>query len=324
MVMLCLTWKAQAGVITIGDQQDFDMLQSKIENAIKAGNKDIVVIFGRGPFYYKDDHVLLRDIYSKDVTLQFIGNKTKIISSGRKYRKGDIYEGGFSTQYVWLDSKLNDLFIWGQMYQADRMVDIVDEGTKLCRVHSPEFNLDAEKVGPNAWLQLTEWYMSGTYKIEKIEGQDVYFTARDLQPGLTAYGNFNVNYDYTVVKKYPRFRVCNMEDATSALNIEDGKPVEKDFYECQSSTFLQIYGSDLLKIDISGISFYGNADKSMLFRLLGARVSGGISIHHCDFHSIKSVAIYMMQTNNTNIYNCRFEDCYDHVFLQSQKLRILV
>ena len=321
LVALCLTCNALAGVITIDNQLDFDMLQSEIEKAIKSGDKDIIVSFGRGPFYYKDDHVLLRDVYSKDVTLQFKGNKTKIISSGRQYRKGDIYEGGFSTKYVWLGPKLNDLFIWGQMYQTDRMVDIVDEGAKLCRVHSPEFNLDAEKVGPNAWLQLTEWYMSGTYKIEKIEGKDVYFTAGDLKPGLAAYGNYNVNYDYTVVKKYPRFRVCNLGDATSTLNIEEGKPVAQDFYECHSSTFLQIYGSDFLKIDISGISFYGNADKNMLFRLLGARVSGGISIHHCEFHGIKSVAIYMMLTSNTTISDCRFEDCYDHVLLAISKVK---
>ena len=321
MVTLCQSWNVQAGVITILKQHDFDLLQSKIEKAIKAEDKDIVVKFGRGPFYYKNDHILLRDIYRKDVTLQFKGNKTKIISSGRQYRKGDIYEGGFSTKYVWLDSKLNDLFIWGEMYQSDRMVDIVDEGAKLCRIHSPEFNLVAENVGPNAWLQLTEWYMSGTYKIERIEGQDVYFTASDLKPGLAAYGNYNVNYDYTVVKKYPRFRVCNVGDDTADINIEGGKPLTRDFYECQSSTFLQIYGTEFRKIDVSGIKFYGNASKSMLFRLLGARVSGGINIHDCEFHGIKSVAVYMMQTSNTTIANCRFEDCYDHVLLAISKVK---
>lgn len=321
VITFCLVFDTRASVITIIDQNDFNLLQKKIEAAIKTGEKDIIITFGRGPYYYKDDHVLLRDVYGKDVTLRFKGNKTKIISEGRQYRKGDIYDGGFSTNYVWLDHKLNDLFIWGQMYQADRMVDVVDEMTKLCRVHSPEFKLDAGEVGPNAWLQLTEWYMSGTYKIERIEGQDVYFTANDLKPGLATYGNYNVNYDYTVVKKFPRFRVCNLGDVTSALNIIEGKPVDQDFYECQSSTFLQIYGTDFRKIDISGIKFYGNAGKSMLFRLLGARVNGGINIHHCEFHGIKSVAVYMMQTSNTTISNCRFEDCYDHVLLAISKVK---
>ena len=319
MMTFCLTENVRAGVITIVDQHDFDLLQSKIENAIKAEDKDIVVLFGRGPYYYKDDQVMLRDVSCKDVTLQFKGNRTKIISAGRQYRKGDIYNGDFSTKYVWLDSELNDLFIWGQMYQSDRMVDIVDENTKLCRIHSPEFSLSSSKVGSNAWLQLTEWYMSGTYKIEKIEGQDVYFTASDLQPGLAAYGNYNVNYDYTVVKKFPRFRVCNLGDTTSVLNIEKGKPVEKDFYECQSSTFLQIYDTDLKKLDISGISFYGNAGKSMLLRFLNARMCEGIDIHNCEFHGIKSVAVYMMRTNKTSVSNCHFEDCYDHVVLAFSK-----
>ena len=238
MMTFCLTRNVRAGVITIVDQHDFDLLQNKIEKAIKAGDKDIVVTFCCGPYYYKDNHVLLRDVYGKDVTLRFRGNNiTKIISAGKQYRKGDIYSGGFSTKYVWLDNNLKDLFNWGQMYQSDRMVDIVNERTKLCRVHSPEFKLTSATVDSNAWLQLTEWYMSGTYKIEKVDGQDVYFTAHDLQPGLAAYNNYNVNYDYTVVKKYPRFRVCNMGDATAALNIEEGKPVTRDFYECHSSLF---------------------------------------------------------------------------------------
>ena len=318
---LLLALTAKASVITIVDQEDYNQLQRKIEAAIKAGENDITITFGRGPYYYKDDHVLLRDVYRKDVTLRFRGNKTKMIAAGKQYRKGDIYEGGFSIKHVWLDDKLNDLFIWGQMYQSDRMVEIVDEKTKLCRIHSPEFNLSPQKVGSNAWLQLTEWYMSGTYKIERVDGQNVYFIAHDLKPGLSGYGNYNVNYDYTVVKHYPRFRVCNMGDETADLNVIEGQPVPQDFYECQSSTFLQIYGTDFRHIDISGISFYGNAGKSMLLRLLGARVSGGINIHDCEFHGIKSVAVYMMQTNNTTVSNCRFEDCYDHVLLAISKVK---
>lgn len=320
-VMLCLSQNVWAGIITINNQNDFDLLQSKIEEAIKAGDKNIVVSFGRGPFYYKDDHVLLRDVYGKDVTLSFKGNKTKIISAGRQYHKGDVYDGDFSTKNVWLNHDLKDLFIWGKMYQSDRIVEIIDEKTKLCKIHSPEFNLSPEKVGPNSWLQLTEWYMSGTYKIERVEGNDVYFTAHDLKPGLAAYGNYNVNYDYTVVKCYPRFRVCNMGDAKAALNIVVGQPVSQDFYECQSSTFLQIYGTDFRHIDISGVNFYGNAGKSMLIRLLGARVSEGINIHNCEFHGIKSMAVYMMQTSNSCISNCHFEDCYDHVLLAISKVK---
>lgn len=320
-IAMTISVRVRAGVIPIINQEDFDLLQKKIEGAIKAGEKDIVIYFGSGPFYYKDDHVLLRDVYGKDVSLRFRGCKTKIISAGKQYRKGDLYDGGFSTKYVWLDSKLNDLYIWGQMYQADSMVDIVDETTKLCRIHSLEFSLSASNVGPNAWIQLTEWYMSGTYRVERIDGQYVYFTAHDLKPGLASYGNYNVNYDFTVVKQYPRFRVCNLADKTAALNIIEGQPVTKDFYECQSSTFLQIYGTDFRNIDISGISFYGNAGKSMLFRFLGARISEGINIRHCEFYGIKSVAVYMMQTSNTTISDCRFVDCYDHVLLAISKVK---
>lgn len=308
-------------LVSIKTQQDFDNLQTTLDAALNSGSDDICVVFGQGLFFFKDDHILLNCISKKNISLHLQGNNTLIVSSGRAYNQGDIYHGGFSTNNVYLDSNLHDLFIWGQMYQSDRMVEVLDEKTKLCRIHSPEFNLPSDSVGPNSWIQLTEWFMSGTYKVERIDGQDVYFTASDLKPGLPAYGNYNVNYDYTVVKLFPRFRVCNLGDKESEVELQPGITVSRSFYECQSSTFLKIYGSDLRSLEISGLDFYGNSGKSMLFRLLGARTTDGIYIHDCGFHGIKSIAVYMMGTSNTHISHCRFEDCYDNVLLAISQVK---
>lgn len=257
----------------------------------------------------------LKNVFQNDISLKLHGNKTKVISKGKQYYVGEIYEDKFSVYNVYLDNNLNDIFIWSQMYQADGLVNIIDEKTKLCCVHSPELQLDNNVDLTNAWLQLTEWYMSGTYKIEKIEDQNVYFTASDLKPGLSAYGDYNVNYDYTVVKKHPRFRVCNAGDETSAINIIRGQKVTHGFYECNNSTFLNMYETELKSLEICDINFYGNTGVSHLFRLINSNVSNGIIIHDCNFYNIKSTAVYLYHTSNALVTHCRFNDCYDYAIL---------
>ena len=310
-----------AYIININHQDDFDQIQSKIEEALELNNKEIVVEFDQGPFFYKEMQIDINKINQKEVSLKLHGNKTKIISKGKQYHVGEKYDDVFSVYNVYLDNDLKDIFIWSQMYQADGLVDIIDEQKKLCCIHSSEIQLDGDMNLANAWLQLTEWYVSGIYKIEKIVDQSIYFTAFDLKPGMAPYGNYNVNYDYTVVNKLPRFRVCNVGDKTSTINIARGQIVKHDFYECNNSTFLNICETELKSLEISGIYFYGNTGVSPLFLLKNSNINKGIIIHDCNFYGIKSAAVYLFHTSNACITQCRFEDCYDYAFIAQSDVK---
>ena len=307
--------------IIITSQSDFDIVEKLINNALQAGEKNIEVVFGKGPFYFKSEHITLRGDSCSDARITLRGNNTIIIPNGRYYRKGEVYQGDFSVKNIYVDSKWQDLNIWGQMYHSDRMVEVLDVNKKLCRVHSPEFNLPATGVGPETYLQLTEWYLSGTYKVTKVEDQYVYFIADDLAPGLSAYGNYNVNYDYTIVKVFPRFRVCNLNDETAGVNVHKGQRVQKDFYESDAYTFLKLYGAYYKSLDVAGFRFFGNAGGGMLLSLLGSGSSEGITVSNCEFRNIKSVAIYMMQTSGVSVTNNSFEDCYSDVILAIDKVK---
>lgn len=309
-----------ATLIYVNTQKEFDALQKKLEVALIENEGNIVVQFGKGPFFYKDEHVHLKNIYRKNVSLCFLGNKTKIISAGRSYQKGDKYVGVFSPDNVYLDTEYNDLPIWGKMYQADSLVEVIDKKTGLCRIHSSELTLPNQSHFDNAYLQLTEWYMSGIYRIDRVKGQYIYFIAHDLKPGAYTYGNYNVNYDYTVVKLYPRFRLCNIP-SENAICVKNNKPVNSDFYECQSATFMRIYGSNFKTLDIRDIDFHGNAGGGMLFRLLGVNTVEGIHFHNCSFRGIKSIAVYLMSTSDTRIDNCTFVDCYSDAILATHKVK---
>lgn len=307
--------------IPVTTQTEFDAVQGKIDKALRDGYKDITVRFGKGPFYFKNEHVILRGDSYPDASVHLVGKGTVIIPTGHYYRKGDIYTGDFTVKRIYLDNQLRDLNIWSQMYHSDAMVEVLDVNKKLCRVHSPEFNLNPTSIGDEAYLQLTEWYLSEIYKITKVEEQYVYFIADNLAPGLSAYGNYNVNYDYTIVKVFPRFRVCNMGDATSGVNVQKGKPVDKDFYECDAYTFLKLYGAVNKSIEVKGLKFYGNNGGGMLLSMLGSRTTDGIHVTNCEFRNIKSVAIYMMQTSGVAVTNNYFEDCYSDVVLAIDKVK---
>ncbi len=308
-------------VIRISTQAEFDEAEKLINKALKDGNREIRVEFARGPFYFKSEHVILRGDSYPNARIRFDGNNTIVLPAGHQYKKGDIYNGDFSVKNIYLDDMRRDLNIWGQMYHTDRMVEVIDVDKKLCRAHCPDFSLPKNAVSDETYLQLTEWYLSGTYKVTKVEGNYVYFIADDLHPGLSAYGNYNVNYDYTIVKVFPRFRICNLDDPTATVNFHKGKPVDRNFYESDSFTFLRLYGAVYNTFEISGFRFMGNAGSGMLLDFRGARVNNGIHVHNCEFRNIKSVGIYMMQTSNVVITDCLFEDCYSDVVLAIDQVK---
>lgn len=308
-------------LIKITTQEQFNNVVHYINEALQQGYKDIKILFGEGPFFFNDEHILLRGELYPDVSIHFVGNNTIVIPAGHHYKKGDIYNGAFSVKNIYMDDKKRDLNIWGKMYHTDQMVEVLDVNTKLCRVHCPYFSLPNDAVSNETYLQLTKWYLMGTYKVLKVEGNYVYFIADDLAPGLTDYGNYNVNYDYTVENIYPRFRVCNLDDKAAGLNIHIGEPVEQNFYECKSHTFLKLYGVHCNSLDISNFKFYGNTGVGSLLDMRGSSTTRGIHVYNCEFHNIKSAAIYMMQTSGVVVTNNYFEDCYSNVVLAIDKVK---
>lgn len=300
--------------IDVYTQKDFDEIANNLQKALKGGAKDITIRISKGRFYFNENHISIRDTYHKDVSLHIIGNKTEVVSAGKLVTISDVKAGTFSPEAIYLDRRLNDVFFWSDMFQTDQMVEVVDFNSKYCRMHCSEIQLPSTIDCTNAYLQLTEWYMSGTYKIDKVDGEYVYFIASDLSKGMAPYGDYNVNYDYTVAKRYPRFRVCNLPVPscnTTIDMVENGVGL----YQCTSSCFLDFYGSDFKQVELAGLNFIGNCSGSKLINMHGARTSDGFFIKNCKFSAIKSIVVYILETPNVIVNNCLFEDCYNNVIL---------
>ena len=198
---VCLTaflCTAQATDITIRNQKDFDDLGVTIKNAIGAGANDVTVHFTDGVYYYGSNHIVLKEIVNPGLSLHFTGDKVSVIGKGAKVDKFGKYEYLYMREQEHVDS-------WTLFYQAQDTVEIADMTTHLCRIKHDEGIGDARNPR-GKYIQVTLWFKSSLFPIEKIEGNYIYFNAGELAKAREGLSH-SINMDYAYAKTYPRYRL---------------------------------------------------------------------------------------------------------------------
>lgn len=309
-MLLCT---AYANTIVVGNQSDFDNLKSKILKGINAGEKEIYVSFVRGTYVFKDNHIVLSRLKAADTRVHFIGNGAVLIPEGCKYYSGDIYEGEFKYDNSWME-KGADNTIWTQMRYADNLIELVEPGTKLCRLKNDLFKGCSYEKG-SAYIHITHWFQSSIYKIEKIKSGYVYFKAPDLGRSSLDGKGYNLNDDYYFYKSFPRFRLCNVDTGEDVLKINEGKVVLPSgchvVYEGKSPRFLTIQVSTLASFDIKDFVFYGNSYQASTSYMYFYEVKAkAIGIENCVFAGLHGNPISIVNTDNVSVYRNKFTDCY--------------
>lgn len=317
-VVLSVTAKA-AEVILITSQNDFEQVGAKLNASLKRGETDIRIVMARGTYYYQNNHIDLAGKEYPNANVCISGNGVVCIAKGERYLSGSAFKGQFSYEKTYLDDKLREVSVWTPLYQTKELVEVVSSTSKLCRIRNLA---GATAVSPaGSYIQITSWYQSFVYKIERLDKDYIYFTATNLAKGFQ--GGWNVNNDYNFGKCYPRYRLCNVDGAAGMVYVS-GKGVRtpdgiKSVYECEASRFLVLgYGTKLGSLTVSGITFLGNArDGEMgVFSLLSPQCKATIS--NCSFNGLKSSrAITVGNKNNVSITDCRFEGCAESCVISS-------
>ena len=83
ILITLLTVAANAGTISVNSQQDFDALSGKIVDAIKQGERDIIVNINVKELTFVDKQVSLKSIKQPEVSIAIHGNGVRIVSKGR-------------------------------------------------------------------------------------------------------------------------------------------------------------------------------------------------------------------------------------------------
>lgn len=302
-------------ILKVESQKDFDGIKTILYERIVKGDKNIVVDFTKGRYYYKTQHIFFADKYFPDVSIKFKGNGATIISAGK-----DLRAGGGAVKYVkgagFIDAEGNDFENYSRMFQSDSLVDILDENLKQCRIHCSELEGIGNIDCTNAFIRLTSWFTSFLYHVSKIEDSYVYFTADNLAPGYTQYGNYNVNYDYTVGKILPRFRLinlplggCEIVSTTQGLVSRSSEPV---IHQCEAGFFIFFQNCELRHLSIEGFNVVGSRADSQIFRFSNLKAES-IVVAKSTLSAARGIAIYVDGTDNVTVKSCEFHDNYQDV-----------
>ncbi len=304
-----------ANVLRINSQDDFDDLASSINAAVASGDHDVTVELSHSTYYFTENHLKLARKDWSGVSLTIHGNGATIVSAGKDYAAGQKFTGIFNVNHGFINLRSGLVQLWGDLMQADQLVEVVDETTKLCRLTCSDITQDipAERCG-NVYINLTQWYRSAYYCVKYIKDSQVYFTATDLTYNK-ARKCHSVNLDYGFGKANPRFRLCNMPQPTQTLMTLSGGRISlpsgtTSVHQCSATRFLCIDHTTLASLSIDSLTFLGNSNSSAALMQFTNSTIGTATISHCTFRAIQSNVIKADTTDNVSVAQCTFSDCF--------------
>ena len=286
------TWAASADTLLINTQEEFNVLGRKIDAAVKGGAKSVVADLGNNTFRFREKHLTFSGKQWDNVNVSIKGDGCLLLP---------IVE--------------TDTFLPGGLIETDRLIEVVDEESKLCRVHVPKGQgsarvreFESSEVGGQWSIRIVQWFKSLTYRVERISKSWIYFTAKDLAFNK-GYNCYNVNLDYGYTHKripgqevMPRFRLEHP-------NATDGD-------EVVPTRFLTIDRSTFGTFELSGVKFGGNGEKPTVeagFLIYINEAKGkSITLSGCRFTGIRSRVVEVRGSENVNVERCHFNRCYNY------------
>ena len=254
ILITLLTVAANAGTISVNSQQDFDALSGKIVDAIKQGERDIIVNINVKELTFADKQVSLKSIKQPEVSIAIHGNGVRIVSKGRMVK--ELKDP--SLMYLKNGGYYNP---WTPFRQLDDTISVTDLTSHQCRIKTSARN-KKDAHPQHQYINYTCWYTSRTSPVTRVGRNWIEFDGGDW--AVPQKGHFyNVNMDYSYAKKYPRYRLFGTER------------LAEEVYQCEASTLLNLSYCDLRSFSIDGINVTGSSCNGPL-----------IMVDLCKAHSI--------------------------------------
>ena len=316
-LLLCLFF-TEAGyareVIIVNNQAEFDRINAQLIEAINGKEKDIRVYLMPGQYECQEQHIQLTGLKQPLKSVRFIGKGAVLVPKGNIYHQGDKYSGRFTVNHSWM-SDGKDVEIWSRVRYADGLIEVLDAKTKACRLKGRDpFKKGADTK--NAYILVSQWYMSYVYKIDRIEGNYIYFTANNLAPKPGVAGGYNVNNDYYYAKEDVRYKICNLEKIDGGLSIVDGLVNVPDnmgtVREGLANSFIKVEDCEFGSLSFENIKIEGGSNLRFAGTIeLKKTPCKRVLIKGCEFTGIRSSSIINIEsTPNVVIENNLFRDCY--------------
>ncbi len=320
---LTLALITQADTLRVSTQNEFNALPTDIELAIRSGATTIDVELAPATFYFRENHIKWNNKQWDGITINLRGNGTVIKANGIALTNGQDYNRTFHHGNGYTAGDSLNIALWGDLHEADDLIEVLDKDSKLCRLPYSDIDDQDEAHCTNTYINITQWFKSSVYKVQRIDDGMIYFTANDLSYN-TSRQCYNVNLDEAFSRKIlnldeglmPRFRLCNSSlDSDRLVNIQDGKislpQGLKQVREHTATTFLTIANTAIGSLTCSGITFSGNRDnQDYLITFNKVTVTDSVAFAQCRFCGIRSNVMQAINSNNLRVINCDFRSCY--------------
>lgn len=305
----------QVYIIRVNNQRQFDDLSYRILDALQTGNRNIVVKFKRGTYFFEEEHLNFINLSYPDADISFEGKGVVVVPRGKLFKDGDTISSKVDGESCFVDLRNNQVVSpWGEMMYADSQVEIIDASNKICRVKCNALKGFSISHDNMAYLDLTRWCRCYQYKITKIEDGEIYFYAHDLAlDDILGTKDYNVNYDYSLIRKNPRIRLCNVTNKEK-INVFDGKirlsKGLKSVYLGDVTNFINIKNSQIHQLFFKGLSFIGNKSSEKALIEINSLKTANIEFTDCRFVGQRGVIMRTNHTDNVSFYNNYVRDNY--------------
>ena len=311
-----------AETIVIHSQGDFDNIMTKITSQISEGTKKIKVVFEPQRYYFKERHIDFAKYNNSSLSIMFDGAGASFVGSSQRYKNGDTFADNFDFSEAYVDENLNPVSFWGKMHTTDRLLEVVDEKLKLCRIHYAGIKDYPEKECAQVYIFTSQSYRAKYFKVKYIKNEFIYFTADDLAP---LNGDYNINFDYLVSHGncFTRFKLCNIPQECKNY-VKDGciylDPSIKYVQRCNQKTLFHFSKTDLSFVEVKNMNICGNRSTyknhpQSLIYMNESNFHKGFYLHDCSFSSLKSQVLNASNTGNlqvsNNIHTCLYDQGYD-------------
>ena len=311
LLLLPLAAGAESFVFHIDSQEKFVQMNAMLTKAIADGETDIVFDIAKGVYYFNENHLIRRYENNPDLSVSIQGHDAVIIAGGNDYHNGDLYQADFNPDAAFIDiDSLTAFDFWDHCRYAEGMVEVVSEDSKLCRLpFASPLSFD-EGSGFPLYINIPQWYYSGTYKVEKVEKGYLYFTVPDLEyVERDNRRSINVNYDYLFGGQDIRFRLCSpsIDSDSHKWSLANG---QRSVHECRKNCFLYCKDTVYKSFTLSGLHFLGNSSGNFFIKL-DSLVTDSFNIRQCRFEAIKSNVLWAHQTPNITFSHNSVDNCYN-------------
>jgi len=238
-----LTVTAGAVTLSVRTQQDFDLLNGRIAEEIRRGEKDISVIIEARELTFADNQIRLKSIKRSDVSITIHGRGVRLTSEGRFVKMPQ----DPALMYLRHGNYYNP---WTEFRQLTDTISIVDTSSRLCRITTSSKNRRNPQP-QDKYINYTCWYTSRTSPVTGIGTREIEFDGGDW--AVPQKGNFfNVNMDYSYAKGFPRYRLFGTKRSPGKI------------YECTASTLVRLEFCTLRSFSIDSINVTGSSGRGAL------------------------------------------------------------